>query len=104
MPAVGPSAQIKASPPTPTLHALVSIISLTMTLWPECKQEFFWRKGLILYILAFVKAGNLTLKKVIQVGVSSLKTTSALFCIFLSFILMAGLFKKRKQKQSKARK
>lgn len=65
------SAQIKASPPTPTLRAPVSIITLTMTLWPECKHGLFWRKGLILYFLAFVKAGNLTLKKVIQVRVSS---------------------------------
>ena len=66
-----PSAQIKASPPSPTLHALVSIITLTMTLWPECKHGLFWRKGLILYFLAFVKTGNLTLKKVIQVRVGS---------------------------------
>lgn len=53
--------------PPPTLHALVSIITLTMTLWPKCKHGLFWRKGLILYFLAFVKTGNLTLKKVIQV-------------------------------------
>lgn len=71
-----------------------------MTLWPESKHGLFGKKGLILYFLAFVKAGNLALRKVIQL----LKATSALFCIFLSFILMAGLFKKRKQKLSKVRK
>lgn len=92
-----PSAQRKASPPTPTLHAHVSILARTKASWPRCKRGLFWRKGLILYFLAFVRAGKRTLQQVIQVA-ELLKATSRLFCILLSCTLTAGLFKRRKQK------
>lgn len=55
---VGPICSQKSLTSQPTLHAHVSILTLTKATWPQRKQGLFGRKGLILYFLAFVRAGK----------------------------------------------
>lgn len=59
--------------PPPSEAALPSFLLLPLQCHcgPSANTDLFWRKGLILSFLPFVKTGNQALKKVIQVRLSS---------------------------------